>query len=538
MSKVQSTKHQKLAPQTMRIRLFALLNLVLLACLSAWLWQQQQPVNLQDVSLGDNQKLQCVSYSPYYHDGQSPFDPNAFISSAQIDQDLKTLAQQFNCVRIYSVGQGLDYVPKAAQALGMQVYLGAWIGWIKSQNDKELDLAIRVANQYPNTVKALVVGNEVLLRGEQSETALQAYLTKAKQSTQVPVTYADVWEFWRKHPALESQVDFITVHILPYWEDTPQAIANAVSHTESIMSILQHEFKKPILIGETGWPSMGRQRQASEPSLINQAQYLRSFLNLAHQQGWQYNLIEAIDQPWKRTLEGTVGGYWGIYNTQLAPKFAFTGPVQPRSDGWYPLVYAGFTSLLCLGLGLVLRIRTLPVLAAIVSLGSLIGINTYLQIEYLTVACQNGSQWLALAGVATIGTLACLSLIAMFSRQFNLPVIFLQTALTLLLTAALTASLLLIFDGRYRDFAIRLYALPAIIFSLGLAVLGQRIRPQSRTYLILHALCLSAAAYCLYLEPANQLAWAWLGINIALAIALWPVRLGPTTLNLAKPNVA
>lgn len=533
MSKEQSTKHQPLLQKPTRIWLFALLNLLLLTSLSAWLWQQQQPVYLPDTSLSPQQKLQCVSYSPYYHDGQSPIDPHAFISPTQIDQDLTKLARQFNCVRIYSVGQGLDYVPKAAQALGMQVYLGAWIGWTKSQNDKELDLAIRVANQYPNTVKALIVGNEVLLRGEQSESALQAYLTKARQATQIPVTYADVWEFWRKHPALENHVDFITVHILPYWEDTPQAIANAVSHTENIMTILQHEFKKPILIGETGWPSMGRQRQASEPSLINQAQYLRGFLNLAHQQGWQYNLIEAIDQPWKRTLEGTVGGYWGIYNTQLAPKFAFTGPVQPRSDGWHPFAYAGFTSLVCLGLGLLFRVRTLPALTAIASLGALIGINTYLQIEYLTAACQNANQWLALAGVAIIGTLACMSLIAMFSRQFNLPVIFLQTALTLLLTAALTASLLLIFDGRYRDFAIRLYALPAIIFSLGLAVLGQRIRPQCRAYLILHVLSICAAAYCLYLEPANQLAWNWLGINIALVTALWPARLNLASLNVA-----
>ena len=152
----------------------------------------------------------------------------------------------------------------------MKVYLGAWIGWVRSLNDSELELAIAIANKYPKTIKALIVGNEVLLRGEQTEAAMKAYLEKAKLATQVPVTYADVWEFWRKHPTLENSVDFVTVHILPYWEDNPQSIENALDHTSNVMSLVTASFKKPILIGETGWPSVGRQRQESQPlSLIH-----------------------------------------------------------------------------------------------------------------------------------------------------------------------------------------------------------------------------------------------------------------------------
>ncbi|MDP1767051.1 MAG: beta (1-6) glucan synthase, partial [Methylotenera sp.] len=311
--------------------LFTLLNVVLLTLLSVWLWQQNQATAIIEPQLPGDGKLQCVSYSPYYHPGQTPLNPNTFIEPTQIDQDLALLSKQFNCVRIYSVSQGLDYVPDAASKLGMQVYLGAWIGWVKALNDKELDLAIAVANKHPKTIKALIVGNEVLLRGEQTESAMKAYLTKAKQATQVPVTYADVWEFWRKHPALEDSVDFVTVHILPYWEDNPQSIEHALDHANNVMSLLKDTFKKPILIGETGWPSVGRQRQGSQPSLINQASYLRGFLQLAHDKNWNYNLIEAIDQPWKRKLEGTVGGYWGIYNTELSPKFTFNGDVKARA---------------------------------------------------------------------------------------------------------------------------------------------------------------------------------------------------------------
>ena len=231
---------------------FCVFNFALLALIFAWFWHQNQAVQMPEAPLAKNEKIQCVSYSPYYKAGVTPLNINTKISPEQIDHDLAILSKQFACVRIYSVGQGLDHVPEAAKKLGMKVYLGAWIGWIKKLNEKELTLAISLANQYPETVKALIVGNEVLLRGEQSEASLKAYIERAKQSVQVPVTYADVWEFWRKHPKLESSVDFVTVHILPYWEDQPQPIDKAIDHTKNIMHILQTSFHKPILIGETG----------------------------------------------------------------------------------------------------------------------------------------------------------------------------------------------------------------------------------------------------------------------------------------------
>ena len=40
-------------------------------------------------------------------------------------------------------------------------------------------------------------------------------------------------------------------------------------------------------------------------------------------------MIEAFDQPWKRRLEGTVGGYWGLFDgaTRQA-KFDWGKPVS------------------------------------------------------------------------------------------------------------------------------------------------------------------------------------------------------------------
>ncbi|MDD2933145.1 MAG: beta (1-6) glucan synthase [Methylotenera sp.] len=501
---------------------FTLFNVALLTLLSFWLWQQNQAAKIVDPQLPSDGKLQCVSYSPYYHQGQTPLNPNTLIEPTQIDQDLTLLSKQFNCVRIYSVSQGLDYVPEAASKLGMQVYLGAWIGWVKAINDKELDLAIAVANKHPKTIKALIVGNEVLLRGEQTEAAMKAYLAKAKQSTQVPVTYADVWEFWRKHPTLENSVDFVTVHILPYWEDSPQSIEHALDHTSNVMSLLKDTFKKPILIGETGWPSVGRPRQESEPSVINQATYMRGFIQLAHDKSWNYNLIEAIDQPWKRGLEGTVGGYWGIYNTDLSPKFTFNGNIKARADGLRPLLFGGLGALIFLSLSFYLNERRKSALLGVASLGALFGISALLQTEYLLVACQNGRDWLALGGVAVIGWIAIISMIWTVSKANNQRL--LQACLTILLLAAITLSLLLIMDGRYRDFSISLYALPAIQLSLGLYLLKHNVRPRLQLYYLLHVLLIVSAAYCLYLEPKNLLATFWLAISMLIAAGTWPKR--------------
>ena len=38
-------------------------------------------------------------------------------------------------------------------------------------------------------------------------------------------------------------------------------------------------------------------------------------LDLAKRENFRVNLIEAYDQPWKRELEGTVGGYWGLLDS-------------------------------------------------------------------------------------------------------------------------------------------------------------------------------------------------------------------------------
>ncbi|MBS0241206.1 MAG: beta-(1-6) glucans synthase [Proteobacteria bacterium] len=271
----------------------------------------------------------CVSYAPF-RGAQTPLDPSTLIEPAQIDEDLARLARLTDCVRVYSVDQGLDKVPELAERHGLKVLLGIWISSETKRNQDQIRAGVSLAKRYPNTVRALIIGNEVLLRGEMRASTLEALIRQVKAQVQVPVTYADVWEFWLKNSGLAKSVDFVTVHILPYWEDDPIPASAAASHISSIRARVAQSFPgKEVIIGEAGWPSRGRMREGALPSPANQALVMHGLVAAARTQGFRVNLIEAFDQPWKRHLEGTVGGHWGLYTDAKAdPKFVWGEPVS------------------------------------------------------------------------------------------------------------------------------------------------------------------------------------------------------------------
>ena len=75
-------------------------------------------------------------------------------------------------------------------------------------------------------------------------------------------------------------VDFITIHILPYWEDFPIRAEYAAAHVDAIRKQVAVAFPgKEILIGETGWPSEGRMREGALPSRTNQARVVSEILD-------------------------------------------------------------------------------------------------------------------------------------------------------------------------------------------------------------------------------------------------------------------
>jgi exo-beta-1,3-glucanase (GH17 family) len=285
-------------------------------------WWLATPVTLNHAPIDATAKLDCVSYAPF-RNRQSPWNSKIIISPEQIAEDLAELAGISRCVRTYSVENGLDKVPELASRVGLKVLLGVWIGRDRQKNALLIDTAISLAKEYPGVITAVIVGSEVLLRGEMTAPDLRAIIRTVKARTNIPVTYADVWEFWLRHRDVSDEVDFITVHMLPYWEDVPPRAEYAAAHVDDIRRRMVLAFPgKEILIGETGWPSRGRMRDGALPSRSNQARFVAEIIDRARQENFRVSLFEAYNEPWKRQFEGTVGGHWGLIDRGLRePKF-------------------------------------------------------------------------------------------------------------------------------------------------------------------------------------------------------------------------
>lgn len=303
-----------------------------------WVWQGR-PVDLPPVPEG---RFECLSYSPS-HSGGSPLDGVDYaVPEELIAADLAALRRVTGCVRTYSsYGVQARILPQADK-LGMKVLLGIWIGADEARNWVEIDAALTLAQRHPEAVRAIVVGNEVLLRREMTGERLARIIRAVKARTSHPVTYADIFEFWRRNPVVAETVDFITLHVLPYWDDpTPVGIDEVQGHVRRIIERARAIFPgRELMIGEIGWPSAGRTRGLAVPSRVNQARFVREFASTAPRLGVPYNLIEAIDQPWKRVPEGTVGGFWGILDREREPKFPLAGPVR-EWPGWHLAALAG-----------------------------------------------------------------------------------------------------------------------------------------------------------------------------------------------------
>ena len=291
------------------------LLLVSLAAIAATWWWLATPIVLAHAPIDPSAKLQCVSYAPF-RGTQTPFSPGTHISIEQIEQDLTQLAKITDCVRTYSIEYGQDQIAGVAKKVGLKVIQGIWLSNDRLKNLNQIATVVRLTKEYPDVITAVVVGNEVLLRGEMTVNDLAATIRAVKAQVSVPVTYADVWEYWLKNREIYDAVDFVTIHILPYWEDFPIRAKFAAAHVDAIRQQVAVAFPgKEILIGETGWPSEGRMREGALPSRTNQARVVSEILQRAKQENFRVNLIEAYDQPWKRQLEGTVGGYWGLFDS-------------------------------------------------------------------------------------------------------------------------------------------------------------------------------------------------------------------------------
>ena len=289
------------------------------------------------------------AYSPF-REGQDPAK-NIYPTDNEIRQDLALLSTQTKHIRTYSVKGTQADIPRLAQEFGMTVTQGIWLSNIEEDNEQEIARAIDVINANRN-ITLVVVGNETMYRREVELPRLIEYIEQVRSQVKVPVTTAETWDIWLKHPLLAQHVDVLSAHILPFWEKK--------SSTESVNFVMlraadmKHFFpQKQLLLGEVGWPSFGRNRGAAEADQADQAVYLRTLVNQLNTAGYDYFVIEAFDQLWKSGAEGDVGKYWGVYNVKRQPKFPFAGDIIKIPQWRLLVIISVILSILALALLLI-----------------------------------------------------------------------------------------------------------------------------------------------------------------------------------------
>jgi exo-beta-1,3-glucanase (GH17 family) len=458
---------------------FLLIGFIVFAELAVlgWSW----PNRSQDAGPDVSGQIASMSFAPF-RDGQSPLTQK-FPTREQIDEDLARLKGLSRGVRTYTSREGMEAVPPLAAKYGIKVIQSAWITSDKTEkgartNDAEIDSLIQLANEYPETIERVIVGNEVLLRRDLTSEQLIAYIRKVKAEVKQPVSYADVWAFWLKYPEVAKEVDFITIHILPYWEDEPVGVEHVGPHFEKIHKLMSDAFPgKPILIGEAGWPTQGRQRGPADPGIVNSAMHLRTLVQTAIKNGFDYNLVEAFDQNWKYELEGTVGAKWGMIDGARVQKFPLTGPVSEDTAWMWKAVFSILLAfLLLLPFKHDLIHGRLSLALGSIALAQLLAA---LLVRFAAVSWGAAFTFWTTASPLIVGAVLvvlCWASVRQASAwaagRLEAPPLWLRRLMAVLAVYALVMAVALAHDGRYRDIPLPLFSLLAAA-AIGLAVLAK-----------------------------------------------------------------
>ena len=520
--------------------------------LAAFWWLRAQPTSLAAVpeTVGKSAPLDCLSYSPFRFPEVNPFIPSSAVDRARIEADLRLLRPLTRCVRTYGISQGLDQVPAVARELGMRVKLGLWLPRDAAHNQAEIEQGVALANANADVVDLLIVGNEVLLRRELTPEQLARALRQARAGSRVPVSYADVWEFWQRNAALADAVDVVSVHILHYWEDQPVAIEDAAQYVMNTAAALRERFAgKPVWVAETGWPAVGRQRGPARPGAVEQARLVRELLALQKTANLEVNWIEAFDQPWKRAFEGAMGAGWGFFTADGVQRVTFSGPVPGDRVAQAALMALLVGGGLGTGLGLALAALRWRVWRCSWREGLMTGLVAAVLASMAVFQWHASQTWdrtpMEQALSAVLAVLGA-AVVAAFAVP-NTPPRLLVALHTVLMYAAACAALVLWVDPRYRPLAVWWFWAPTVAIGiralvshvavasheslesatelLPLSRLAMSRSAQRRLRFLAAVTAVCAVGFALREGVANSQALAYAGVLLALAVsaAIWSV---------------
>jgi exo-beta-1,3-glucanase (GH17 family) len=349
----------------------------------------------------------AINYSPYRTAG----GPGVEVpTAAQIAQDLKLLQDAgFKLLRTFAsdaVGQSIVQIA-AQQFPALQFQLGIYLEGSAANCQDAGNLAaiqngIALANQYPQSVATVSVGNETSFAANLPVSCLASYIQMVRSQVSQPVTADDDYTFYagltssgEKPDSILPLLDFVSIHVYPFsnsgawdWQQstvTPFYPDRAAAMMQASMTWAQSKYDRvanysyktaagntttigaslPIVIGETGWKaSLNNHPQPGNPiEVYSQAPSLTPYPVSQVNQKWSNDLssvnaswtttafppltvmpFEAFDEPWKQTgqFDHNDDG-WGFWDVNRTPRYVlcgFTGEAACTSPD--PYVGAGY----------------------------------------------------------------------------------------------------------------------------------------------------------------------------------------------------
>jgi len=316
-------------------------------------------------------------------------------SVAELKEDMRILeAAGIKVLRTYNlqlahasnVLKAIDELKKEDSSFEMYVMLGAWIdckdAWTNHpnhdledevNNTSEIEKAVLLANQYPEIVKIIAVGNEAMVTWATSYfvkpsvilkwvSHLQGLKKEGKLSKDVWVTTSDNFASWgggdtsyhnQDLEALYKAVDYVSMHTYPmhdthynpvFWGVLPdeenlskedkikasmdRAKAYAISQYDSVKKYMSSlGINKPIHIGETGWASYSNgfygQGKANATDEYKEALFYKAMRDWTAKEGMSCFYFEAFDENWKDVQNpGGSENNFGLFTIDGKAKYA------------------------------------------------------------------------------------------------------------------------------------------------------------------------------------------------------------------------
>ena len=368
--------------------------LMLLVAVLASCGQAPKTDPMQDLSASEllgNPDYPAISYGGYRGVSRSE-QPTL----AQLKEDMRILhAMGIRFLRTYNVQlphasnvvKAISELKQADPSFEMYVMLGAWIdcegAWTGSPNHavqdfeangEEIQRAVALAQQFPDIVKVIAVGNEAMVHWAASyfvapEVILHwvNHLQGLKADGDLPsdlwITSSDNFASWggggpEYHNAdLDSlilAVDYVSMHTYPFhdthynptfWKggehdpaDVDGAMARAVAYSQnqyaSVVDYVRRlDPNKPVHIGETGWASVSDGFYGPEGSRASdeykQALFYHGMREWTQSSGISCFYFEAFDEPWKSAANPTDSeNHFGLFTRDGEAKYAIWSLVE------------------------------------------------------------------------------------------------------------------------------------------------------------------------------------------------------------------